>query len=332
MSGARHHCAFQGDPACKADMVGRVRTRWTQGQAFALPYLKWRTNGGMVSLSGTLAQTQVPEEFVERTGLPVELASLCESLVFAGVELSEDKSAPSGLVIRGSEAIMAFAMDWLDAIPVGADLGDVVPRFMHGFLASVLAPDFAMAAHVSPAVRACAERILGLWEHEMGGVQVMPKEWRSLRADALRAVEDHSDPWSYASSELVESLAWPARGLAPEFVPIFQMFMKELRQFLVAPFLSSEDRDILMQSLVGLRELILAQRDPELSQLPTETLLERNPQTKHAVTAFMKAEVQARFDATKPQAQPAWDRVLRHQMDSLLRLIEAAEPTNASAA
>ena len=164
MSGVTHYCAFHGDPARKADMVDRVRAKWTQRQVFPLSYLKWRTDGGMVSLSGTLAETQVPEQFIERTGLPVELATLCEGMVHAGAEFSEDKSAPFGLAMRGAEPIMAFAMEWLDAIPVGADLGGVVPRFMHSFLAGVLAPDFAMAAHVSPAVRACAERILLSWE------------------------------------------------------------------------------------------------------------------------------------------------------------------------
>lgn len=332
MSEATHYCAFHGDPALKAAMVDRVRARWAQGQVFPLSYLKWRTDGGMVSLSGTLAQTQLPEQFIERTGVPVELATLCEGLVYSGVEFSEDKSAPLGLAMRGGEAIMAFAMEWLDAIPVGADLRAVVPRFMHGFLASVLAPDFAMAAHVSPAVRACAGRILGLWEREMSGVQVAPKEWRGVRADALRASEDNSDPWGYALSELVESLAWPAHGLAPEFVPIFQIFVKELRQFLVAPFMSNEDRDILTQSLVGLRELSRAQRDPELSQLPTETLLDRDPQSKRAVLAFMRAETQDRLNAAKQQAQPESDSVLRRHMDSLRTLIEAAARPEASAA
>jgi hypothetical protein len=332
MSGATHYCAFQGDPQHKAELVDRVRASWTQRRAFPLAYLKWRTDGGMVSLAGTLAQTQDPAQFTERTGLPVELAILCEGLVYTGVEFTEDETAPWRVGIRGSEDIMAFAMDWLNAIPVGADLGNVVPRFMHDFLASVLAPDFVMAAHVCPSARACAERIIGFWACEMNGEQVPPKAWRSLRADALQATEAHStDPWSYGLSELVESLAWPARGLAPEFVPLFQVFTKELRQFLVAPFLSTEDRELLTQSLIGLRQMVRAQRDPQLSQLPSETLLERDPQTKQAVVGFMKADVQARFNAAKPHAQSQADRLLRRQMDSLLRLIQAAEPAKANA-
>lgn len=323
MSGAIHYCAFHGDPARKAQMVERVRARWSQGQVFPLSYLKWRTDGGMVSISGSLAETQIPEQFIERTGLPVELATLCEGLVYSGVEFSEDQAAPFGLAMLGSEAILGFAMEWLEAIAVGTDLGDVVPRFMHSFLSRVLAPEFAMAAHMAPSVRTCAERIAGLWAQEIDGVQVAPKQWRSVRSDALRASDDASDPWGYSLSELVESLAWPARGLAPEFVPIFQIFVKELRQFLTAPYLSGEDWELLTQSSVGLRAVTRAQRDPQLSHLPMETLLERDPQSRDTVLAFMQTDMQARLKAATQQARSASDRVLRQQMDSLLRLIES---------
>ena len=331
MSGATTWGAFHGDPTLKTSMVGRVRALWTEGQVFPLPYMKWRTDGGMISLSGALAETQIPEQFVELTGLPVELATLCEGLVHVGVEFSEDKSTPRGLAMRGSDEILSFAMEWLDAIPVGADLGEVVPRFMHGFLASVLAADFAMAAHLSPAMRSCAGRILELWQREMSGLQVGSREWRSLRADVLLASGDHRDPWGCALDELVESLVWPARGLAPEFVPIFQIFNKELRQFLLAPYLSDDDRDIVMQAAVGLRELTRAMRDPQLQQLPTETLLERDPQSKPAVLAFMKPEMQARINAIKQQSQPESNRMLRRHMDSLRGLIAAAGQPESSA-
>lgn len=332
MSGAAPYCAFQGDPARKAEMIDRVRAKWGRGPVFPLPYLKWRTDGGMISIAGTMAETQVPEQFVERTGLPVELAALCEGLVYAGAEFGEDPDAPLGLAMRGNAAILAFAMGWLDAIPVGADLGDVVPRFMHGFLARVLAPDFPMADHVPPSVRTCAERILGLWARELDGMAVAPREWRSVRADALRASEGQGDPWSHGVSELVESLAWPVRGLAPEFVPIFQVFMKEVRQFLAAPYLSGADRAILTQSFVGLAEVNRAQRDPQLSALPMETLLARDPQARDAVIAFMQADMQARLTAAKQQAQPEIDRALLQQLEDLRRLIEATGQPQSGAA
>lgn len=332
MNGFKPGGAFLGDPALKATMVERVRARWTQRQVFPLAYLKWRTDGGIVSLSGALAETQVPEAFVERTGLPVELATLCEGLVNSGVEFIEDEHAHRGMAVRGGESILGFAIEWLDAVPVGADLGSVVPRFMHGFLSSVLEPGFAMAAHVSPGVRACARRVLDLWAREAGGAPVAPQEWRSVRTDALRAADDHDDPWGHVPSELVESLAWPAPGLAAEFVPIFQVFVKELRQFQLMPWLSAEDRDLVTRSLAGFRELNRAQRDPELSQLPFEALLERQPHSKDAVVAVMKAEMQARLGAARQQARPTLDPGLRQWMDRMLDLIRAAGPAQTSAA
>lgn len=324
MNGGPRYSAFLGDPARKAALVEQIRTRWQAGQVFPLPYLKWRTDGGMVSLAGALAQTQVPEEFIERTGLPVELATLCESLVYSGAEFREDEGAPWGMAIRGAEPVLAFAMEWLEAVPVGADLGLVVPRFMHAFLAGILAPEFAMAAHLRPALRASAERILGQWERELNDQPVTAKEWRSVRAEALRASEDQSDPWGFVLAEGIESLAWPVKGLAAEFVPIFQVFMKELRQFLVTPFLSSEDREIVTRSLVGLRALSRAQRDPQLSQLPTELLLKHDPPSQRAVQALMNAQTQARLDVARRQAQALLDRSMREQMDRLCRLIQAA--------
>lgn len=332
MTDARPCAAFLGDPARKAAMVDRVRIKWSQEQVFPLAYLKWRTDGGMVSLSGALSETQVPEEFAERTGLPLELALLCEGLVNSGVEFTEEPNAPLGLAMRGGEAILAFAMEWLDAIPVGADLAGVVPRFMHGFLAGVLSPGFAMAAHWSPAVHGCAKHLHALWEREIGGAPVKPQEWRALRSDALRAADAHGDPWGHVLSELVESLAWPVHGLAPEFVPIFQVFTKEFRQFLVMPWLSAEDRDLVTQSLIGFRELNRAQRDPEASQLPFETLLERHPSSKDAVIAVMKPQIQARLAEARKHAQSASDLALRQHMDHLLHLIRAAEPIRTGAA
>jgi hypothetical protein len=46
----------------------------------------------------------------------------------------------------------------------------------------------------------------------------------------------------------------------------------------------------------------------------------------------MQPETQARLNPAKQQAQPESDRALRQQMDSLRRLIEAANRPKASAA
>lgn len=316
--------AFKGSQSRKTQLVERVRAKWAARQVFPLSYLKWRTDGGLVSISGALAETQDPKAFVERTGLPLELGSLCEGLVYAGVEFREDETASLGLALHGSDTVLSFGMEWLDAIGVGQDLGDVAPRFMRGFLASVLAHDFPMAAHVEAPVRASAERILEFWGRELSGEPVAAKEWRAVRTSALDASETSSDPWGHPVAELVESLAWPVRGLATEFVHIFQLFAKALLDFIASPYLSSEDRHDQILSLIGSRELDRAQRDPELSQELGEMLLDRLPDSKRAMLAAMQPEAKARMDEARRQARPATDRLLRGLMDTVLELISAA--------
>jgi hypothetical protein len=313
--------AFKGSQALKRQAVERVRSKWASRQVFPLSYLKWRTDGGIVSLSGALAETQDPDLFVERTGLPVELGALCEGLIHVGIEFREDKNSPHGLTFDGSATILSFGLEWLDAIEVGEDLRDVVPHFMHVFLSSVLASDFALAAHVEKPVRSSAKRILELWSLELDGRAVAAQEWRAVRADALRASETSTDPWGYPVAELVESLAWPARGLATEFVPILQRFARSWMQFLTCPYLTSEDRDNQHLSMIGMRELDRAQRDAALSKESSETLLDRFPTSKRAILATMQPEAQARMDAAKKKARRETDLVLRGQMDAILGLI-----------
>src|SRR6185503_3207643 len=163
MNNPRPYQAFHGSLVRKNQMVERVRSKWASRQIYPLSYLKWRTDGGIVSLSGALAETQDPELFVERTGLPVALGALCEGLIYVGLEFRDDKNSPLGFSVHGSDTILSFGLEWLDAINVGDDLGDVVPRFMHAFLSSVLASDFALAAHVERPVHGSAKRILELW-------------------------------------------------------------------------------------------------------------------------------------------------------------------------
>lgn len=316
--------AFQGSQARKNQLVEPLRAKWAAGQILPMSYLKWRTDGGLVSLSGALAETQDPQLFVERTGLPVELGSLCEGLVYVGLEFREDESAPLGFTTHGGDAVLSFGMEWLDTITVGQDLGDVVPRFMQSFLTRVLASDFAMAAHVEAPVRAAAERILDFWSRELSGEAIPPKAWRAARADALRASEVSEDPWGYPLAEMVESLAWPVRGLAMEFVPIFQLFAKSWIEYLASPYLSREDRDGQVSALIGGRDFSRAQRDPQRSHDADEALLDSLPEAKRAMLAAIQPEVKARVDEAKRQARATSDRLLRGHMDTVLDLIRGA--------
>jgi hypothetical protein len=103
---------------------------------------------------------------------------------------------------------------------------------------------------------------------------------------------------------------------------MFQLFAKSWMQFLALPYLTTEDRADQLLSMIGMRELGRAQRDPELSKEPSETLLDRFPTSKRAILAAMQPEAKARMDAAKDQARPTTDLVLRGQMDAILGLVQ----------
>lgn len=314
--------AFLGSETLKQQMMGPVRSRWAQGEIYPLPYLKWRTDGGMVSIAGALAQTQDPDEFVTTTGLPLELGVLCEGLVFSSVEFREDKDAALGFSMQGRPELLDFALQWLEAIKVGSDLSTVVPRFMQGFLASVLAPDFGLASHFDQPTLEARERILANWSREFAGEVVSAREWRVVRTEALGACEGAEDPWGHAVAELVESLAWPVHSLVHEFAPILQIFIKSWKDFIALPHLGDEDRQILLAAARGNRELARAQRDPAYASVPSEQLLEHLPEARQAILTAMQPQIVARIAAGRQQAEADLARAVRPQMDFLLSLID----------
>lgn len=117
----------------------------------------------MVLLLGVLVEMQVLEQFIECIGLLVELVMLCEGLVYVGVEFIEDKSCFLGIVLRGSDDLLLFVLEWLDVIVLGVDLGEVVFCFMYSFFVSVLVIDFVMVVYLFDIVWVFVECIFDLW-------------------------------------------------------------------------------------------------------------------------------------------------------------------------
>lgn len=313
--------AFHGDAALKAATLERVRGRWEARQIMPLIYLKWSPGNNFTSLAGAISETRDPETFVARTGITLELALLCETLINAGISFLDDEDAPFGFVMRGDDAIWSFGIEWLDAIAVGNDVSDVVPRFLPTFLARILSDDFPMSAHIEPGVRAAARAIAGLWTRELRGEAVSRQEWRAVRANALRASDTSGDPEGYPIAELVESLPWPPTSIAMEFPAICQKFLHSYLQVLAAPLLPEQDRIDWIKCLVGARELNRARRDARFAETSDEDILDHFPQVKRAMLAMQQPAAVSRMDAAKERARPFMVPFLREQMDGLLTLL-----------
>ncbi|MDO7834634.1 hypothetical protein Q4610_06205 [Sphingobium sp. HBC34] len=313
--------AFLGDPALKAATLKRVRDRWEARQITPLIYLKWSADSDFASLAGVIAETRDPRTFVERTGIPVELALLCETLINAGISFVDDKDAPFGFVMRGDDAIWSFGIEWLDAVAVDDDVSDVVPRFLPAFLARILSDDFPLSAHIAPGVRAAAQEIVRLWTRELRGEAIARQEWRSARASALRASETSSDPEGYLVAELVESLPWPLAGIATEFPVICQKFLHAYLHSLAAPLLPTQDQADRIDGLAGARTLSHARGEARFADASDADILDHFPQIKRATLAARQPEAMARMDDAIHRARPRITPFLREQMDRLLTLM-----------
>ncbi|MEP7350311.1 MAG: hypothetical protein ABI668_10240 [Sphingorhabdus sp.] len=313
--------AFLGDPALRTETLKRVRERWEARQVIPMLFLKWSANNQFASLAGTIAETQDPETFVARTGIPLELALLCETLISEGISFLDDENAPFGFVMRGDNMIWSFGTEWLEAIAADDDVSDVVARFLPSFLARILSDDFPLSGHIGPEVRAAAQEIVNLWSRELRGEIVSRQEWRTVRASALRASDTSGDAEGYPVAELVESLPWPLAGIVTEIPAICQKFLHSYLQVLAAPFLPEQDQVDRIACLVGAREMSRARSDARFANASDEDILDHFPQLKRAMLATGQPEAVSRMEAAKQRARPLTAPFLREQMDSLLTLL-----------
>ena len=313
--------AFLGEPALRAETLKRVRERWETRQIIPLIYLKWSTRNKFASLAGTIAETQDPEQFVARTGITLELALLCETLINAGISFVDEEDAPFGFVTRGDGAIWSFGTEWLDAIDVDDDVSDVVTRFLPVFLAQILSDDFPLSARIAPGVRAAAYEIIDLWTRELRGEAVSRQDWGTVRANALRASDASGDPEGYPVAEFVESLPWPLASIATEFPTICQKLLHSCLQVLAARFLPEQDQIDWIKCLVGARELSLARGEARFAGASDQDILDHLPQVKRAMFATQRPEMVSRMDAAKERARPLMVPFLREQMDGILTLL-----------
>ena len=304
--------AFLGDPELKAEILNRVREGWEARQIVPLVYLKWSGGGRFASLAGSIGRTQDPDVFVARTGLPLELALLCETLVNAGITFEDDAAAPFGFVMHGDDEVWSFGLEWLEAVTVGQDASDVVIRFLPIFLRQVLLDDSA-----GPAVRAGGQEILDLWACEARGEAVPPQAWRTVRTRALSA----SDGDRSAVADLVESLPWPSGGIAMEFPAICRKFLHSHLQALAAGHLPDQDRIEWIRSQAADRELVRLRSEPHYAGMSEEDLLDRFPEIRKAMLASQRPEAVARIDGAMRRARSQLVPFLRQQMDGLLDLL-----------
>lgn len=314
--------AFGGDPAVKARMLEHVRAPWVARALVPDCSLNWKRDGVPDSLSGTLAATQDRATFGERTGIPVDLALLCEALIVPCVKRTNAGDAATGALIEGTETVLSFGLEWLDAIRPGAELGMVVPQFARHCLEMVLRPDFALAPHISAEFRAVGHQIAALWDRELAGETPARDEWRRVRKAALAAKANETPIWGYRVATLLEAVAWPIRSISGEFVSVFATFLFNWLMFLETSHMTEQERSDREHMLIGWRALAIAPRDAagNIDGDPLEFL----PDSQRVMSMDYITQTMARMMALREATRGQKEQTIRGLMDTILRLIQAA--------
>jgi hypothetical protein len=316
--------AFHGDAKQKAALIESVRERWSSGQLVPCAILKWAPDIGFYSLNAALVGGEDAQLYEERTGIPLTLALLCESMLTMAVVTTPDASKPAGTAIHLTPRMRNFGLEWLEAIRPGAELGSVLPRFMADFLAWFLSPNYALGERLEPGVRESAQRILALWKDELTGAPPDDKAWRQVRRAAVQASEACSDPWCFNLAIAVESLAWPAENIRAEFKQFFMMIMGQLSAYLQQPYLHPDDQANTVAMFGALRALAAAEQEEPMDQASTQKLFDSRPEWSQALAGRLDAAIMDRVRAARLVAMEATDCPIREMMDSMLKLLAAA--------
>lgn len=316
--------AFHGSQALKNEMVSRVRSLWADGKLVAGGALLWDDEKALYSINGALAQSSDAEVFQTRTGIPFDLAMLCESVLVLNSVAVKDKSAPIGFKVVHDPVLDAAVTGWLEAIRPGADLDSVIPKFMVFFLGLVLSDPFPQRDHIPADIRRVAEQILKHWQVELSGQTVDARVWRQLRAEAVKATETVQQPWAYPIAHFVETLAWPLTSVTKELRQPFMFLTGNLLSFLQTPYQADADKHLAEMALKG--HLTMHHMDREGKNRPEDrqAMLDANPAIQEAMSWYADDVRNARIKMAQQQAFVATTPHIQRLMDRLVQFIGEA--------
>ncbi len=314
--------AFRGSAEMKDQLVEPVRVQWNARALAPDTALNWQREDQPDSLAGALAKTCDRAQFEERTGIPAELAELCELLIAVGTQKVELPEPEGGFSLAGADDVLSFGMEWLDAVRPGADLHPVVPQFARHCLDLVLRPDFALAPYISAEFHEVGERIAALWDQELAGESIARSTWRSLQQAALAADANTTPAWGFRVATFLEAMVWPVESISGEFVGHFEPLLFNWLFFLEMDDLTEEERCDREHFLIGWRAMAIAPRDNAgiIDVDPLEAL----PESQRVMSPEHVMATMERSKAVKELAQGRKDAVIRGLMNTLLPLIRTA--------
>lgn len=187
--------AFHNDPKIKEFYVERLRKHaleyaFVQGSG-------WHEGAEKGGAVGCTVHSEESEAYEREIGISRQLASLQER-IFEGLPYEEAK---------------VFPLAFLVAIPVGADLSLVLPRFMVWLLSD---PEHG-TMHLCPeSGKQAIDTVVALYQRMIAGNAVAQSEWRAAVDDAYAVIEDDNCVCSSAINSAISAVVSASYDIAVE--------------------------------------------------------------------------------------------------------------------
>lgn len=213
---ARSFRAFYGDAALRDEVVARVR-----GHIDGDRIVSYGGEGPLAdaenqrySLMAAALESADVQRYEGTLGIPADAARIAEtvhSLSMREVDVEGEKQYH----LRGAGS--AYPLEWLRAIPLGADLGTLSSRFIHWYLTDLATDTYLCGSTAIPEARELAQRVARLHERQLAGDAPTPEQWKQARAAVGEALEsiraNKPDLFSRVVATVSEMLAWPTDEL-----------------------------------------------------------------------------------------------------------------------
>lgn len=181
---------FDGDPALKDRYLARLRGHIAAGKFQFSPM--WQD--GMGSALGCTVEANDIQIYADALGIPAALAMVLDDLVNCQPPEPGDGRATD------------FALRWLAAIPVGADLSPVPGTIICALLDHAILHE-AISGHAS--IDEVRHAVIDLHRATLDGQEVEPTLWREVRRRAVRITDAADGDITRGAARVIEAAAWP---------------------------------------------------------------------------------------------------------------------------
>lgn len=312
---ARTYSAFGGDAVLKQTLATQLERAVTARSVYPCPKLIWQPQIQARSVSASLIEGADEADFEARIGIPIGVALLHESILYAAGEVREE--ADGQWRYSGPAGIANLSLDWLLAIRPGADLTGVVPQFALWTLVELERPDSDFAKALNNTVRDVCTRLRSACEQDLGQRSVAPTEWNDIRRAAVQATNSATDPWSLAAASFIESIAWPPHDVAQEFKDIFWNLFMTMISHCERAAMTAEQRE--NQEALFMQRVQVARSGGEgFKDANADLVLQR------ALAAERDPTEQERLRQTRKRAEPMIKALAHRYMETLIKLSATA--------